>query len=205
MSDLRAPRRTRRAAALAAVVAGAALLGACTDEDGPRPDGRPAPAVAGPSGGATGGPVLSTRPELRERLEVTVRTGREVFVQPSCTPDPGGERNCWREVADPFVLEGPPRRVTLTAAVTDLDQRLDRWYVDLTLAPGSRAAVAAALADARGPLRLALTTEAERLVALHPGEAVTLDGDRLRLGRLDKRDAWALVDDLVGLAAFARG
>lgn len=204
----------RRTPLLAAVLAATALTAGCTGDAG-RPGGpgdtlpeRPSAAPGTPvatadtDAGAGATDPASGRPELRARVSLAVTTGREVFVQPSCTPDASGQRPCWHESALPYELDPGARPVVATAARADLDAAAGAWFVDLEL-DGSAGMEMPAGAPGRGGTRLALTTADGDLLLLAPGGA-TLDGSRLRLRGLEKATAYSLVARLVTLATSPR-
>ena len=191
---VRRPRRARPCTtAAAAALAGTLALAACSagGDDPPSPGdpgGAALPAGEGQTSEAarTGGP-----PEFHGERPLTVRPGRTVFVQPSCTPDPEGQRPCWGETGNPIQRAGIPTPVTLTDAVMRLDDLGLEWSVRLTFAGGGALAAAASAASRAGDDGRVLLLRDATLLRSLPAAAVT--GRVVSLTDLEKEEAWDLV------------
>lgn len=188
-----------RCAALA-FVALAVVPQACTGPDAPEASPRPrvSPATASPAAPVDARPDA---PSWRGRLDVVLLGGTSLISPLQCEPEPRQRRVCSVE-GDAYVTSGEPRPARLVAAVTDLDAGHLSWTTSLRFAPGSRAS----LLDARDAARRA----GGQLLLQEPGGPVLLavplpdvSGRTLRLGGLEKPEAWGYVEQLTGLVAGA--
>ena len=156
----------------------------------------PRPSQPDPTGARA---AAAGTPQFHGSLPLTVQPYRQVFVQPSCTPNADGQRFCWAETADPTRAVGTPVVAVLSDAVMQLDDLGSTWTVRLDFAGDGPGRARAAVADAgdRGRLLLTDPRDGAALLAVRAAE-VSEDGRAVVTDPLEKAEAWDLVLALGG-------